>query len=148
MVSKDIPITKLATIGASAELKADDPIREIFAKVTGESWRMKFPASHESYQRLNPEPDFDRLVKSSVHMWLDSTPNGYPGVIIDQLEGNVLILRGDQDHLFSRQAAVDLADRIKRSVFANIAFAGHAAHEDQPDIVLRNVTEFLQLTDP
>jgi pimeloyl-ACP methyl ester carboxylesterase len=146
MASEAVAVTKLATIGAPCELKADDPVRAIYTKVTGESWRIKFPASYESYQRLNPEPDFGRLVTSSVHMWLDSTPSGYPAEVVDRLKGEVLILRGDDDHLFTRQAAVDLANQIKRSVFANIPFAGHAAHEDQPDIVLHSVVEFLRRT--
>ena len=84
-----------------------------------------------------------RLVASSATMWLDTSSSGYPGAAVDRLTGDVLVLRGDDDHLFTRQAAVDLASRLEGSSFANIAFAGHAAHEDQPEIVLRNVNEFL-----
>ena len=144
MSSEVVTVSKLATIGAPCELKPDDPVRAIYAKVTGQSWREKFPASFESYQRLNREPDFDRLIVSAVQMWLDSTTSGYPAETVDRLKGDVLILRGDDDHLFPRQAAVDLANRIGRSAFANIPFAGHVAHEAQPEIVLHVIDEFLR----
>jgi pimeloyl-ACP methyl ester carboxylesterase len=102
------------------------------------------PASYESYQRLNSKPDFDRLVSSCVRMWLDSEDSGYPANKIAQIEGDVLIVRGDGDHLFTRRQAANLADRSKGSVFANVPFAGHAAHEDQPDMCVRIVEEFLR----
>jgi len=35
-----------------------------------------------------------------------------------------------------------VADRIKGSVFANVPFAGHAAHEDQPDLCVRIIEAF------
>lgn len=143
MASQQIEIATLVTIGAPCELEDDDPVRDIYARVTGPSWRERFPDSHESYQRLNPAPDFDRLVSSCVQMWLDSEESGYPGGRVEEIEGDVLLLRGDGDHLFTRRQAVDLADRIRGSVFANIPFAGHAAHEERPDLCVRIVEEFL-----
>ncbi len=144
MASRAITITRLVTVGAPCELEDDDPVRGIYARVTGKSWREKFPDSYEAYQRLNPTPDFDRLVSSCVGMWLDSGESGYPGRQVDHMEGDVLILRGDGDHLFTRRQAVDLADRVSGSVFGNIPFAGHAAHEDQPAMCVRIVGEFLR----
>ena len=142
MASSIIKVTKLATIGAPFELKSDDQRREIFSRITGESWREKFPSNYESYQSLNPSPDFDRLVKSTVSMWLDS--NGYPRDAVNNLEGDVLVLRGDNDYFFNRVEAVELANRIKKSSFMNIAFAGHAAHEDQANIVLLSLKAFFE----
>ncbi len=144
MASKAVAVPKLITIGASYELKADDPVRNIYAKITGESWRTKFPASYALYQRLNPEPDFDRFMAVIVDMWLDTTPSGYPAGKIDDIKGDVLIIRGDEDHLFPRQDAVDLVNRIKSSALENIAFAGHAAHEDRPDVVVNSIEIFLK----
>jgi pimeloyl-ACP methyl ester carboxylesterase len=144
MASTAITVNKLIAIGAPCELKPDDPARAIYARITGEFWMEKFPASYETYQRQNPKPDFDRLVDSTVQMWLDSTPNGYASEIVDSLQGDVLLIRGDNDHLFPRQAAFDLANRISQSSLANIPFAGHAVHEDQPEIVLKCIMQFLQ----
>lgn len=144
MASPAITVTKLITIGAPWELKPDDPAREIFARVTGQGWREKFPEMYESYQRLNPLPDFDQLVAKTVQMWQGSTETGYLAEDVDCLTGEVLVIRGDNDPFFTREAAVELTSRINQSVFANFAFAGHAAHEDQPEMVLRCILEFLQ----
>lgn len=144
MASETVAVPKLITIGASCELKDDDSVREIYARITGESWRAKFPASYELYQRLNPEADFDHFVAETVGMWLDSSPSGYPAGRVDGLNGEILIMRGDDDHLFSRQDAVDQAKRIKLSSLENIAFARHAAHEDRPDAVVNSIKFFLE----
>lgn len=141
MLSGEVSVTRLITIGAPCELNEDSPLCGIYASVTGESWRAKFPASHELYQQLNPEPDFDHFMKALVAMWLDS--DGYPGKMVENIKGNVLIVRGDEDRLFSRQEAFELAQRIKLSVLENIAFAGHAAHEDRPDVLLSSIHKFL-----
>ncbi|WP_186775156.1 alpha/beta fold hydrolase [Allorhodopirellula solitaria] len=143
MVSNEINVKKLVTIGADVELEPDAPVRRILEQVTGKSWREKFPASYETYRRLNPEPDFDRLVKCAVKMWLDSTATGFPDKIENLPGADVLVIRGDRDHLFSRQAAVDLVNRIDHCSFANIPLAGHEAHKEQPAIVERCVLEFL-----
>ena len=58
-------ILKLVTIGSRWHIKNTQPSRELFLNVTGESWRKKFPQTYEDYQRLNPEPNFDVLAKSS-----------------------------------------------------------------------------------
>jgi pimeloyl-ACP methyl ester carboxylesterase len=58
-------IEKLVTIGARWHLKNIESTREIFLKVTGESWRKKFPATYDAYQKLNPEPDFNILAQLS-----------------------------------------------------------------------------------
>lgn len=143
MISEPSLVIKLAAIGATYELKVDDPIRNIFAKITAMSWRNKFPDSYDSYQSLSPEPDFDRLVNSCTSMWLDSSLSGYPAMAVEQIKGKALIIRGDGDHLFTLQTAVDMVSLISQAVFANIPFAGHATHEDQPDIVMDIIKIFL-----
>jgi pimeloyl-ACP methyl ester carboxylesterase len=141
-------VTRLVTIGAHFELRADDPVRAIFAAVTGESWRNKFPATYDLYQRLNPEPDFDRLVAAAVHMWMDTSASGYPAETVDRIRGKVMVMRGDADHLFARRDAALLADRIPGAAFANIPFAGHAAHEDQAAPVAQIIQQFLGQGEP
>lgn len=146
MLSGVITVPKLIAIGSPFELKTSSRVRNLYAKITGESWRAKFPATYDLYQRLNPKPDFDRFIKESVSMWLDSSPTGYPGEMIENIKDDVLIIRGDDDPLFSRQEAFDLVNRINRSVLENIAFAGHAAHEDRPDVVLSSINKFLGMS--
>lgn len=148
MISGAIAVPKLATIGAGHELRADDPVRPILSNVTAESWLNKFPGTDELYRRVNPEPNFDRLVAAVVPMWLDTGPTGYPGDAVDRIEGELLVIRGDEDHLFSRCSAVDLADRVNGAALANIPFAGHAAHADRPRVVAASVIEFLKRPAP
>lgn len=143
MASEAVDVSKLVTIGSLCEFSMNDGLRDIFGKITSEGWREKFPDTYESYQTLNPQPDFDRLVSSVVEMWLDSTATGCPTGIIDRLDGDVLVLRGDGDHLFTRDAAMDVVGRIENSIFGNIPFAGHAAHQDQPEAMLLFISEFL-----
>ena len=145
MISGAVAVPKLITIGSPGELKNDRTIRNLYAKITGESWRTKFPESFELYQSLNPAPDFDRFIEQVVGMWLDSSSSGYPAEKIDNINGDVLIIRGDEDRLFSRQEAVDLANRIKQSALENIAFADHAAHNDRPDAVLSSIDRFMEI---
>lgn len=144
MLSGEVAVPKLVAIGAPYELKNNSRVRNLYAKVTGASWRAKFPATYELYQRLNPEPDFDGFIKESVRRWLDASPTGYPGESIGNINGEVLVIRGDEDPLFSRREAFDLVARIGGSAFANIAFAGHAAHQDRPDVVLGSIDKFLE----
>ena len=119
-------------------------MRPILMNVTAERWLNRFPGTDELYRRMNPEPDFDRLVAAVVRMWLDTSPTGYPGDAIDRLAGALLVLRGDDDHLFSRRAAADLADRVNGAALASIPFVGHAAHAERPRMVSEIVTEFLK----
>jgi pimeloyl-ACP methyl ester carboxylesterase len=144
MVSGVVDVPRMATIGAGHELRDDDPVRPILMNVTAERWLGRFPGTDELYRRVNPEPDFDRLVAAVVRMWLDMSATGYPGDAIDRLAGALLVLRGDDDHLFSRRAAADLADRVNGAALANIPFVGHAAHVERPRVVAEIVTEFLK----
>lgn len=144
MLSEAVEVSKSVAIGAAHELRDDDPVRPILANVTAEGWLRRFPGSDQLYRRVNPEPDFDRLVAAIVQMWLDTSRTGYPGASIDRISGALLVLRGDADHLFSRRAAVDVADRVKGAVLANVPFAGHEAHVERPRIVAEIVTEFLE----
>lgn len=144
MASGAIHVPRLATIGAGHDLPLDDPVRPVLARVTPRSWLGRFPGADMRYQQINPTPDFDRLVSAVVEMWIDTSPQGHPGDAIDQLRGALLVLRGDEDHLFTRRAAVDLANRLNDAVLANIPFAGHAAHIDQPRIVAEIVMGFLK----
>jgi pimeloyl-ACP methyl ester carboxylesterase len=136
-------IEKLVTIGSRWHLKNTESARELLLKVTGESWRKKFPATYEAYQKLNPEPDFDFLAQSLVNMWLDSNSSGYPNEAVTNISCPLLIVRGDDDHLISRETVFELSGIVKNSRLLNIPFAGHAAFEDQKEIFMISLNKFL-----
>ncbi|WP_437670220.1 alpha/beta fold hydrolase [Sorangium sp. So ce131] len=137
-------IRRLVTVGAHWELREDDPVREILSKVTAESWRAKFPSTYDSYQRLNPEPDFDAFAGAVVRMWLDAGPSGYPGDAVEKISCRSLIARGEDDHLASRDQISESARRIRGATALTIPGAGHAAFQDQPALFLRSLSEFLE----
>lgn len=93
--------------------------------------------------RWNPEPDFDRFTEAVVAMWLDRTPSGYPGDAVAKIACPTLVVRGDDDHLVSRQDAVTLAERVENATLFNLPFAGHAAHQDRADLFASVLNRFL-----
>jgi pimeloyl-ACP methyl ester carboxylesterase len=137
-------VEKLVTIGSRWHLKNTEPTREMFLNITGESWRTKFPATYDAYQKLNPEPDFDLLAQSLIKMWLDSNSSGYPNEAVKNISCPLLIVRGDDDHLLSREAVIELSGFVKDSRLFNIPFAGHAAFEEQKEVVMIILNEFLK----
>jgi pimeloyl-ACP methyl ester carboxylesterase len=137
-------IEKLITLGSTWELKAHDPVQEIYRRVTPEGWRKKFPDTYTLYQRLNPRPDFDVLINSAVKMWQDASATGHPGARVFDIRSALLAVRGDNDPFTSRQSLATLTDGVKGSHFANLAFAGHVAFADQPEPFLAAVNAFLR----
>ncbi len=137
-------VEKLITIGSRWHLKNTELTREIFLKVTGESWRKKFPATYDAYQKLNPEPDFDSLAESLVKMWLDKNSSGYPNEAVKNISCPLLIVRGDDDHLISKETVFELSEIVKGSRLLNIPFAGHAAFEEQKEIFMISLNEFFK----
>lgn len=137
-----VSIDRLVTIGAHWTLTASDPTRAIYADVTAASWREMFPQSFDSYQAQNPEPDFEKLASALVAMWLASDVEGYPGETIRKIACNLLVIRGDEDPLVSREHAVGLADRVQGARLAILPFSGHSPHEEKPAWVLSLLNEF------
>lgn len=135
-------VEKLVTIGGDWRLP-EDPMREILSNVTGESWRAEFPGSHEVYRQHNPEPDFDTFVRSTVKMWLDPGASGYPNQAVRNISCPLLIVRGDDDPLVPLSGVVELRGLVESSKLLNIPFAGHAAFDDQKDIFLMSLRQFL-----
>ncbi|HJX26910.1 MAG TPA: alpha/beta hydrolase [Thermoanaerobaculia bacterium] len=135
-------VEKLVTIGGDWRLP-EGPTREILSQVTGGSWRAEFPEAHEVYRQHNPEPDFDAFVQSVVKMWLDPGASGYPNEAVRNISCPLLIVRGDDDHLVPLKGDVELRGMIEGSKLLNIPFAGHSAFEDQKDIFLMSLRQFL-----
>ena len=139
-----LKVKKLITIGSKWHIKNTDRLKEGYLKITGESWRIKFPNMFDTYQRLNPEPDFDLLTTNLVKLWLDSGSSGYPNEQVKNITCQLLIVRGDDDHLFALKDAAELSELIKDSKFLNIPYASHVAFEDQREIFMKIINEFLR----
>ncbi|MDM0108805.1 hypothetical protein QTH97_27950 [Variovorax sp. J22R24] len=97
----------------------------------------------ETYERLNPEPDFPRLVSAVVPGWLDEGPSGHPGGTVSRIQARVLVVREDEDHLTSAADAVELRGLLPHAHLLNIPFAGHVAHADGAEVFLAATKQFL-----
>jgi pimeloyl-ACP methyl ester carboxylesterase len=135
-------VEKLVTIGATWQRRPDDPTNELLAKVTGESWRKKFPDTYALYQKYNPEPDFDGLARAEVRMWLDPSSSGYPNQAARRICCPLLIIRGENDHLFAKEDAAELEHIVNGSQLETIPNAGHEAHKDQTNQVVQLIEKF------
>lgn len=137
-------IEKLITIGADWHSKNLESVRGLFQSITAESWKTKFPESYETYRRLNPEPDFKELTESMIPMWLDSSASGFPNENVQNISCPLLIVRGDEDHLCSRKTVFELSEAVEHSSLLNIPFAGHVVFDDQREIFMKILNEFLK----
>jgi pimeloyl-ACP methyl ester carboxylesterase len=54
------------------------------------------------------------------------------------------LVRGDQDIFISRESISKLAALISDAHILNIPFAGHAVYEQQKEILLHSLKQFLQ----
>ena len=140
-----LKIEKLVTISSRWHIKNTEFAKDFLAKVTGESWQAKFPETFEIYQKLNAEPDFDFLAESLVKLWLDESSSGYPNEAVKNIPCPLLIVRGDDDHLISKETVFELSEIIETAHLLNIPFAGHAAFVEQKEIFINSLNQFLKL---
>ena len=138
-----LSIDRIVVVGSTWHRKNLEATRSILQGVTAESWRSKFPQTYDDYQRLNPEPDFNRLAKALVLGWLDPLTTGHPDDGVTKIKAPVLIARGDEDHLTALADAVELRGKLAQAHFLNIPFAGHVAFSDRADTFLPALREFL-----
>ncbi|PHM38675.1 acyl-CoA esterase [Xenorhabdus mauleonii] len=138
-----IPVDKMVVIGTHWTLQENDPMKEITKQVTAEGWRAMLPDTYESYQRLNPQADFNKLIEVLVSMWLDTSENSYPNEAIRQITCKLLVIRGDNDKLVSRINSAELAENVAHSCLLNIPFLGHSPHEENPEMLIPFLTKFL-----
>ena len=87
---------------------------------------LNFSESCADYQRLNPEPDFDRLVARVVEMWTDLGEDGYPGRRMAETMAPLLMVRGDLDPLTSLESMAGLQALRPDVHVLNIPFTKHA----------------------
>lgn len=141
--ARKLPIDRLVVIGATWHHKNLAASRATLQQVTGDTWRHKFPRTCEDYQRLNPEPDFDRLAKALVAGWLDETRTGHPDERVARIQARALVVRGDDDHLTTLEDAAELRRTLLDGHFLGIPFAGHVAHDDGREIFVAGLRKFL-----
>jgi pimeloyl-ACP methyl ester carboxylesterase len=135
-------VRALVAIGAPCKLPAQT--QQILVNVTAESWKQKFPETFESYQNLNPEPRFEDFMAASKGMWLDASC--YPAADIQRITCPTLIVRGDDDHLFSLEEAVEIRTSIKNSTLLNVPSAGHVAFAERADVCAKVIDDFVRIT--
>lgn len=136
-------IEKLATLGAQWRLSKTDPAYEMLAGLTVDMWNEMFPEAMPYYAKINPEPDYAGLVRAAVGVWTDLGDAGYPGPRVSAIRCPLLIMRGDQDMLFSLSEAAALQGQVQGAGFLNIAYAGHEAHLEAPAVFSAAVNAFL-----
>ncbi|MFH1776030.1 MAG: alpha/beta hydrolase [Candidatus Omnitrophota bacterium] len=141
-IRQDARLRKIVTVGASWEMSESEPAWSMISGMTGEAWKEMFPHSYESYMQLNPAPDFDRFAIAVVKMWTDLSLDGHPGDLMNQVNNEALIIRGDKDPLTSISSMGKLSGMMKNMEFLNIPFAEHVAFDDSPDVFLDSVGKF------
>ena len=139
-----IEVKRLITIGSRWHYNNAVETKEILTGVTAAKWKEKFPYTYEKYQSLNPAPDFDKLSKVIVQMWMDDTSTGYPNEKVKNINASSLIIRGDKDHLVKRNFVTEASNLIKNSSLANIPFAGHVVYDVQKEILMQIINHFLK----
>ena len=137
-------VEKLIAVGAQWYLDPAGDAAAMLGGLDSKRWIDMFPESVRYYERVNPQPDFDRLVETVVaQVWMDTTETGYPQENAGNIESPVLLVRGDGDELFSLHEAAGLCSRLKEVHFLNIPFAGYEVHIDAPDVFIAAVDTFL-----
>lgn len=140
---KDNRLQKVVTVGASWEMNENEPCWEMISGMTGEAWKGMFPASYDTYMRLNPKPDFDAFSKSVVTMWTDLSPDGHPEASMRDVVADMLVIRGDNDFLTNLESMARLKAMTEKVNLLNVPFAEHVAFDDSQEIVLLAIGQFL-----
>ena len=136
-------IKKIITIGATWHYKNIETTRPIFEKLTAQSWTEKFPDTVKLYERLNAQPDFEKLVEAAKVMWLDADASGHPNEAVNRITAPLLIVRGDKDHLTLVEDVIELAHMVKNANVFIVPFAAHDAFNQQAEVIGKCVVDFL-----
>lgn len=139
----NLKVERLITLGSQWRLKINDPSIEFLGGVTSGDWKEMFPESVAYYNDVNPQPDFELLVEKVKNVWIDTSIAGYPNETVSDIRCPVLVMRGDDDFLFSLDEAVELVEQIENTKFMNIAYAEHEAHKESSDICCSIISQTL-----
>lgn len=136
-------VSRLITLGAQWRVNLEDPSMKWLSSLTPEFWRTRFPDDVLHYEQSNPEPDFAQLVDAAKNAWFDCAVSGYPNHRVENISCPTLIMRGDNDFIFSLDEALLLNKKLTRSSFANIPDTAHASHQEAPEIVGSMINRFM-----
>jgi len=135
-------IGRIVAIGATWKTPVG-ATRERLAGMTAETWRKRFSESVGYYERVNPQPDLERLVDACVKMWTDPGPSGHPNDRVGEIRCPLLATRGHRDPLCSLQETAELCARLTDAEFLNLPYAGHEVHKEADSIVANYLVRFL-----
>jgi len=136
-------VTCLMTLGSGWRLSANDPSIDILRGLTADFWSEKFADDVAYYNASNPDPNFPNLVDVVKSVWLDTTEAGHPANLVENIRCPTLIMRGDNDFLFSLEEAVALKAKISNASFANLPLTAHASHQESPELVAKIIKSFM-----
>lgn len=136
-------VKRLITLGSQWRLEPGDPSIEALRSVTAEFWKKQFPDDVARYNEINPQPNFEVLIKKVKTVWLDTSIDGYPNTSVARIACPTLIMRGDEDFLLSLQETQQLVEKLADPSFMNIPFTEHEAHKEYPEVVGSAVHRFL-----
>lgn len=139
-----LKINKIITIGSPWCTRHVEHLMGDFSKLTGDHWREQCPLDYESYQQLNPEPDFNKLCKLAINMALDTSDKGRPNECVKNISCPIFIARGENDPVVSNSDIVELSKHVKNSQIFDIPLAGHeTALYDPPKLFIEKLKKFL-----
>ncbi len=139
----NLKIDKLISIGAPWCTKHSEHLIEAYSRLTSDIWKEQCPSDFESYNRLNPNPEFDTLFRQVVRMALDTSTTGRPNESVKNISCPTLIVRGENDPIVSSSDVVELSKLVKNTRVLNIRSAGHEAFQDQLEMFTTQLKEFL-----
>lgn len=76
-------------------------------------------------------------------MWLGNDDKAYPGASVRSIASPLLVVRGDEDFLFSRRQAFELVEQVEGARLLNLPFASHTVLKDSPEDVLPAFKAFI-----
>jgi pimeloyl-ACP methyl ester carboxylesterase len=142
--SLDSPVSQLITIGSRWRAIHGQGMWQEFDRWSRASLSAgAFKFIVEDYDRLNPDRDFDRLLKLSVAMWKEDGNEGHPGNRVDNIRIPLLIAVGDRDPFMSVTHCAELHQRVASSELLVIPNGTHPAYRERPDLFIPALDRFL-----
>ncbi|WP_070965736.1 alpha/beta fold hydrolase [Vibrio sonorensis] len=132
----------LVAVGAHGQITKQTPGYQIFSQMNEKLWREYFPEQVEEYEKSNPAPCFTRLSTAVFSMWSYLDPDNYPQTAIEGIECPVLLVRGEEDHLYTSadlRADSSLIDNCQR---VELAGAEHDVHVQSSSELAKEIETF------
>lgn len=137
----NIKVNNLITISSRWDYNNVLATKQLLENEDADYRRKNNPESYHKYQELNPVPDFDLLTKQLHKMWFKK--ESYPGDDVKNIKSKTLIIKGDKDDVIQRSFVFKLAEKIPNSNLIIVPFAKHLVFEEEPEILMIAINEFL-----